>query len=223
MIDIKKCGIKKKRTIKIFIDAATKVLKEEGIEAVTIRKVADIAGYNSATIYNYFDNSNKLVSFAAMEVISETYIKDLPDSIDESNSSLDNFLAIWRCFCEHCFKKPEIYYAVFTENIGDQPNDLIGNYYFLFPEEVADYPSKLLPMVMESDFAKRCELMMEPCIQAGYFTKEEAEQINEMIRLLYQGMLSLLINNRINYSPEEATEKIMSYIKGLIDSKTNFK
>ncbi len=27
---------------------------KEGMEAITLRKVADLAGYNGATLYNYF-------------------------------------------------------------------------------------------------------------------------------------------------------------------------
>lgn len=42
------------RMIKYFIDATIEIIEKEGYEGVTIRKVADIAGYNSATIYNYF-------------------------------------------------------------------------------------------------------------------------------------------------------------------------
>ena len=37
---------------KAWLEAAL----EEGIEAITIRKVAALAGYNSATLYNYFAN-----------------------------------------------------------------------------------------------------------------------------------------------------------------------
>ena len=48
--------IQKARIIHYFIEAAVKIIDEEGIEGVSIRKVADIAGYNSATLYNYFDD-----------------------------------------------------------------------------------------------------------------------------------------------------------------------
>jgi AcrR family transcriptional regulator len=220
MIDIEDCGIKKKRIIKVFIDSATKILKEEGLEKVTIRKVAEIAGYNSATIYNYFDNSNQLVSFAAMEIISETYVQALPKYVKDSNDCFDRFISIWQCFCEYCFQNPEIYYAVFTEHIGDQPENLIRNYYSLFPAQIEDYPPQLIPMIMESDFAQRCKIMIDPLIEAGYFDQEEAQEINEMIRLLYQGMLSLLINNRIDYSAKQATEKIMNYITEIINLRS---
>ena len=46
--------IQKRRMMGYFIEAASQIIEEEGMEGVTIRKVADIAGYNSATMYNYF-------------------------------------------------------------------------------------------------------------------------------------------------------------------------
>ncbi|GAB6099232.1 TetR/AcrR family transcriptional regulator [Halanaerocella petrolearia] len=212
MINIEQCSLKKKHILKIFIKATTQIIEEEGIEAVTIRKVADIAGYNSATIYNYFDNSNQLVSLAAVKFINN-YIKALPDYIKNADNTLDRFILIWKCFCEYCFKQPKLYYAVFTENIGNQPENLMRNYYSIFPNKVNNHPQELVPMLMEADFAKRCEIAIQPCIDKDYFTEKEAAEINEIIRLIYQGMLSLLINNRVNYSAEEATNKTISHIK----------
>ena len=63
--------IQKKRIIKYFIDAVKQIQEEEGLQAVTIRKVADIAGYNSATLYNYFENLDHLLLFASMDYFQE--------------------------------------------------------------------------------------------------------------------------------------------------------
>lgn len=49
------------RMWKYFVDATAEIIEEEGLENVTIRKVADKAGYNSATIYNYFSEVSHLI------------------------------------------------------------------------------------------------------------------------------------------------------------------
>lgn len=59
----RKRQLQKKRMMHYFIDAAVQIIDEEGIDGVSIRKVADIAGYNSATLYNYFDDLPHLVSW----------------------------------------------------------------------------------------------------------------------------------------------------------------
>lgn len=57
---------------KYFVDATAEIIEEEGVENVTIRKVADRAGYNSATIYNYFQKS-LISSFCIDEMHARLY------------------------------------------------------------------------------------------------------------------------------------------------------
>lgn len=45
---------KRKRVMAYFINATIELMEEIGIENLTIRKVAERAKYNSATLYNYF-------------------------------------------------------------------------------------------------------------------------------------------------------------------------
>lgn len=217
MIQIRKNDIKKKRTLKIFVNAAAQIIDENGIEAVTIRKVAKIAGYNSATIYNYFDNRNQLIFFAAIKFISD-YVQALPDYVDQSDDTLERFLLNWECFCKYSFRKPQIYYSIFTADIGERPEDLMKVYFSLFPEEFGHPSEDLIPMLLETDLSKRAAIALEPCIREGYFSEEEASQIDEMLILIYHGMMTLLINNRVDYSVEEAVETTMRYIRRTVES-----
>jgi AcrR family transcriptional regulator len=50
--------IQKRRMMGYFLEATKTVIDTEGIFAVTIRKIASMAGFNSATVYNYFENLN---------------------------------------------------------------------------------------------------------------------------------------------------------------------
>jgi putative flippase GtrA len=45
---------KRKRIMSYFINATIELMEKEGIENLTIRKVAEQAKYNSATLYHYF-------------------------------------------------------------------------------------------------------------------------------------------------------------------------
>ena len=46
--------VKRKRIMTYFIEATEKLIRSEGLDGLSIRKIAGEAGYNSATIYNYF-------------------------------------------------------------------------------------------------------------------------------------------------------------------------
>ena len=217
MIDIDKKDIKKKRMFKIFINATTEVIKNEGIDNVTIRKVADVAGYNSATIYNYFDNCKQLVFFAATNFISD-YIEKMPCYIENSENSLERLIKMWECFSLYSFKKPKIYYAIFSEDLGEKPENLVKNYYKIFPEEISNAPEDLVPMLLESKLSRRAKIAFQPCIEEGFFKEEQEEIVDEGIRLAYHGMLTLIVNNRVNFTPEEATEHVMKHIRTIINS-----
>ena len=97
--------LQKRRTVRYFIDAVKQIQEEEGLDAVNIRKVADIAGYNSATIYNYFDNLEHLIFFASMEYFRE-YIEELPLRLKDKTDSLERYRIIWDCFLMHAFRYP---------------------------------------------------------------------------------------------------------------------
>src|SRR6056297_3149643 len=218
MIQFKENDIKKKRILKAFINSVREVINDEGIENVTIRKIAKIAGYNSATIYNYFDNLNQLIFFGAISYLDD-YVNAIPFYLNKSNDELDQFLLIWECFAKNSFNNPQIFYAIFTENIGANSENLFKKYYQLFPEELENIPKKYIPMLLESKLYKRCSVHIKPCIEEGYFSTDTAYKVDERIRLMYHGMLSLMVKNRLNYSHDKATEVFMNYISDLVESK----
>lgn len=53
--------IQEKRIRQYFIDAAKDMLRGEGLRSVSVRSVADRAGYSFATLYNYFRDINDLL------------------------------------------------------------------------------------------------------------------------------------------------------------------
>lgn len=62
---------KKERTRRYFLDAAKAIIKEEGIDRLTTKKIGDKAAYSYASIYNYFDNFNELACLCLEEMAKE--------------------------------------------------------------------------------------------------------------------------------------------------------
>lgn len=206
--------IQRKRTMSYFIDAAAKMLEEEGKDAITIRRVANLAGYNSATLYNYFENLDHLIFYAAMRFIKD-YAHSLHSYVKDSDNALEKFLAIWDRFCYYSFSKPEIYYAIFFAKLNNSLEDYTEEYYKLFPEDLGSQPKDISTMLLKHDIYERDLIILENCIQEGFFRDEDKDEINEMTLLMYQGILLKVINKKIN--KEEAIERAMKYIKKIID------
>jgi DNA-binding transcriptional regulator YbjK len=53
--------IQEQRMKSYFIQAAKDMLKGEGLKSLSVRSVADRAGYSFATLYNYFKDLNELI------------------------------------------------------------------------------------------------------------------------------------------------------------------
>ena len=63
--------IRKERTKALYINIVCDLIRTKGMQAVTIRTISDLAGYNSATLYSYFDNLPQLILYAQMQFENE--------------------------------------------------------------------------------------------------------------------------------------------------------
>ncbi len=52
---------KRSRVKLYFLQAAKEIIALEGVDGVTVRKVADVAGYSYPTLYSYFEDLNELL------------------------------------------------------------------------------------------------------------------------------------------------------------------
>lgn len=97
-------------------------------------------------------------------------------------------------------------------------NHDIEQYYSIFPEEISKQNDDIKPMLLGQTIYDRNMTILKPCIKEGLVKSEDADKINEMIILMYQGMLTRLLNNQLDYSIEEASERILTYIKRILKS-----
>lgn len=219
MIEFDKDDTKTKNIIRIFIDSTIKIMRDKGLDHVTVRKVAKISGYNVATIYNYFDNSKQLLFFASLDYMREYFIK-VTKKIDQLQDPYKIYLEIWKNFSQFSYNNPKIYYSVFVQNINEKPNLLIDKYFILYPEDFKHEPSKFLPLLTNTYSKDDLSYQIRKCVDAGYLNKKDARTVDQMNTFFYHGMLSLLYNSRVNYSITEATEKTLSHIKNVFKDFT---
>jgi AcrR family transcriptional regulator len=219
---LNKKEIQTNRMLQYFVDATAQIIEEQGIENVTIRKIGDKAGYNSATIYNYFEEVSHLIFFAAMRFLKK-YTYDLSIYMAKGTNPLEKYVLGWECFCKYSFKEPQIFHAIFLSNIGGKPEELLKHYYSIYQTDLIDLPEDLKPIILEHNLSKRSRSVLEKSVEEGYIKKENVEAINEMTILIWQGMLTTILNNRSSYTPEEASERTMNYIREITSNANSFK
>lgn len=127
---------KRKRIMSYFINAAIELMEKEGIENLTIRKVAERAKYNSATLYHYFSNLGELELFASVKCLDE-YMRETPMHKAGEKNFREWYLEQWRCFCRHSFARPRIYNFLFFSPEGSKNlNEVFRKYYEISEPEI---------------------------------------------------------------------------------------
>jgi AcrR family transcriptional regulator len=212
VIAMRKKEIQVNRMIKYFIDATAEIIEKDGIENVTIRKIADLAGYNSATIYSYFKEVSHLIFFAAMKFLKD-YIQDLSVYMAQGKNPLEKYVLAWECFCKHSFENPQLFNAIFIADLGEHPEDFIKHYYSLYNMDLVGIPDEIKAFMFERNLSTRSRIMLEKAAQEGLLKQENIDPINEMTIFIWQGMFTTLLNNRRAYPIEESIKKTVSYIR----------
>nr|WP_321258824.1 TetR/AcrR family transcriptional regulator [uncultured Pseudodesulfovibrio sp.] len=207
--------IKQQRIIKYFIDAANEIIKKEGVGSVTIRKAADLAGYTSATLYNYFDNLQHLVFLATMTYLEE-YNAALPHYLKGSENSIERYMLVCKCFAEYSFSEPEIYELLFFTHSDEKLEEYTQQYYDLFPEKIVDdWPAPLNKIYVLNSIYSRSYMMLDDCIQDNLITTENARDFNDVNLRIYKTILQDVQNGEL--TKEEAISMTMKYYFQLME------
>lgn len=211
MMSTEKKEIQKRRMMRYFIEAATEVIEKEGLEAVTVRKVADMAGYNSATLYNYFENLEHLIFFASMKYLKE-YALALPHYLKNHKNALDQYLRVWKCFSYYAFSNPKIYNIIFFESYNNYLMDIIEEYCAIFPEELIAKSKDLISMYLGQNIYEGNKHILKACVKEGCFEEKYLDEINEMTLFVFQGVFSKFLHQQVESTIEEAVNKTLNYI-----------
>jgi AcrR family transcriptional regulator len=105
-----------RHTVEAVLDAVVRVLKREGIEAVTTNRVAEVAGVSIGSVYQYFPDKRAI--FAALHERHVTQIGRLVETklLEHAASSLDTLIrAMIEAMIDAHAPDPELYELLSTE------------------------------------------------------------------------------------------------------------
>lgn len=185
--------IQSKRMLSYFIESAEQIIEEEGIDKVTLRKVAKKAGYNTATLYNYFNSLEHLLFYASMKYFKE-YILDIGNYIGNCENKFEEFIGLWTCFFVHSFNKPQIFYNLLFSKYKDTFEKTLGEYYEIFPEELSGFNNGYVDVFKTNTFGERNKKYLIQFIESGVLNIENVDKVNDIFNLYFQ---SYLYNNFI--------------------------
>lgn len=205
--------LQRNRVILDFINACDELILDEDLDDITLRKVAKKAGYNSATLYNYFENLDHLIFLSAMRFVKD-YSLALEAYVKDAKNAMDRFLMVWECFNDYAFDKPEIYKAIFFPELKNEIADYVQQYYNLFPEDLMRSDFVITTMLLKTDIHDRAMTTVTDCINEGFIREEDGEALNELTLLVFEGVLKKVLAGKISY--ENARNKTMDYFKPIV-------
>lgn len=211
-------AIKRQRVMRYFVDAAREIANTDGLEAINIRSVANRAGYNSASLYNYFENLDELIALTCVDMMSD-WLRSLARISDEDGDELDQYLLGWQSFGLHAFAEPTGYAYVYSSRSAGMVARYFDTYMEAFPDVFEDIPDLLLEMFQAKTVDEQEEIMIRPCIEAGFFDHETAKQIYQLAHILFSGMLDPASDPENRKTPGEYTQIFMMYFVDFIQSR----
>lgn len=206
-----------RRVLRYFIEAAQSIIQKDGMDAVTIRKVADIAGYNSATLYNYFQDLDQLLVYASLNRLT-SYNQRITKNSCAGKDWKDVLLLSWNEFSDISFTYPDEFSQIFFNKHSDSLPAICKSYYELFAEEEVDDANEWYSILTDFNLSNRNKVILNKIYPNGTVSKEDLEIANELMISAYHLLLECRVSNKKEYSHEFCQQKMIHYVTYLLST-----
>ncbi len=111
--------LKRDRIKEYFLNAAKEIISEDGVQSITVRSVAERAGYSYATLYNYFEDLNSLLWHTKLSLVNDVFswmkeaVTDVPKDIAGLKKTYEIYMSYYfdhpnafRFFYNHSITAP---------------------------------------------------------------------------------------------------------------------
>ncbi len=189
--------IQEKRMKGYFIQATKDILKSEGIQSVSVRNIADKAGYSYATLYSYFRDVNDLVFVCVHDFQKEceAFVAEQTKSMEAGAERLQSTIM---AYINYFLEYPGIFELFYITRVGD-----FGN-----KQEIIDIIDHSVDSVCEEDWSriKDTKKMSEP----------ESIKIKLQLKLMVVGLLVMYLNRRIPVEYKAFTARAKNSVKNVL-------
>ena len=104
-----------------IIETAIKLIREKGLEKVSLRETAREAGYSPSSLYEYFENKEALLAAVydfGFERVND-FLRDVPTEL----AGLDKLMAMGLQFYEFSQAEPYLFQLLYSE-LGSRNSDI---------------------------------------------------------------------------------------------------
>lgn len=194
--------LKKARIVRIFVNSVNELALFKQVTEITLRDVADQAGYNSATLYNYFKNMDQLIHFAIFDAVVKIWVEASKLNIN-SEHTLAQYYHHWEAQCKIAFEIPNLFIYFFLVKDKSVVYDCAKQYFEIFPETYPLLSERFISLIDETQFEVKNLSYLDPCVQAGFFLKQDIKIIIEKADILFGGILLQIVKYADDHTSKE--------------------
>lgn len=176
--------IQEQRMKGYFLDATKEMVKAEGLKSISVRSIADKAGYSYATMYSYFKDVNDLIFLCVQDFYGECR-QQVTEQTKKKERGLKRLKAIIRAYVDFFVQYPGIFELFFLERMGS----------FRDEHTLTDTIHLSLDRISEEEW--------NYCASKGIIRAEDVESMKTRTRYMVFGLLLLYLNRR---TPSSYTE-----------------
>ena len=190
-----KKNFKRQRIKMHFLEAAKEIIMIEGVENVSVRKVADVAGYSYGTIYNYFKDLNELFWEVRNLVIRDITVY-MHNKINEPLYDLEGIKKLFKIYITYYFENPNVFKFFYFHQLSKRDGALKGT-------------------EGELNFEEIWKETLKGFVSDGTLKKTDIEVVSKIFIYAMHGMIAISFSDNDSLSQEAVyhdLEKIIDYL-----------
>ena len=178
-----------------FLDAAKEMIINEGVESVSVRKIADVAGYSYATLYNYFQDLNELLWCLKQDMINDL-VELLQKKMSDVSLDSDGIKRLFNIYISYYIENPNVFKFFYFHNLA-KPN------------------RKLEDIGIEPDFNVMMKETFRNFVLEEKLREIDIEVVGKTCIFTVHGMLTLFLSGNGELTEESLNnelDKIIDYL-----------
>ena len=185
---------------KQYISAAHHIIRNDGLSALTIRRLGRDLNCNTANLYRYFESLEELSMYAALTFLRD-YLFEVSELLTREEDCVERYYGVWDCFCKHAFANAALFDMLFFGKYQNRLYLVITDYYDIFPEEL-DGLGNMRTVFLQGDFDYRDYLFLDDIVGHGRMDESHAMMLNRVIINMFKGFFKKVLDLELSQTEQ---------------------
>ena len=204
-----------------YVQITSEILEQEGIEGVTIRKVAAKAGCTSAVLYKHFENKEHLIMLASVKFLEPYIVEFIKQTTRTDINSIQMDLLLWKFFIYEAFRHKPFYELMFFSEYRDMLEDCVYEYYQMFPDVQQQFDGFAASIIFSNNLSEREYIRLRRAAHSNLITMENAKFLSRLTVSVFSGIFhqygSDMTETDIRFASEDCYQLIYALFQHFLE------